>query len=38
VLQSSPVHAGLAEDPARALDELFAAYVLGADPSDAGER
>jgi len=30
VLQSSPVHAGLSDDPARALDELFAAYVLGA--------
>ena len=30
VLQSSPVHAGLTDDPARALDELFAAYVLGA--------
>jgi hypothetical protein len=29
VLQSSPVHAGLADDPARALDELFVAYVLG---------
>jgi hypothetical protein len=29
VLQSSPVHAGLTDDPARALDELFAAYVLG---------
>jgi len=29
VLQSSPVHAGLAADPARALDELFAEYVLG---------
>jgi hypothetical protein len=36
VLQSSPVHAGLAADPARALDELFAAYVLGAGPR--GER
>ena len=32
VLQSSPVHAGLADDPARALDELFAAYVLGTEP------
>jgi hypothetical protein len=32
VLQSSPVHAGLADDPARALDELFAAYVLGRGP------
>jgi hypothetical protein len=32
VLQSSPVHAGLTDDPARALDELFAAYVLGTEP------
>lgn len=30
VLQSSPVHAGLTDDPARALDELFATYVTGA--------
>ena len=29
VLQSSPVHAGLAIDPARALEALFAEYVLG---------
>jgi hypothetical protein len=29
VLQSSAVHAGLAIDPARALDALFAEYVLG---------
>jgi Protein of unknown function (DUF3037) len=29
VLQSSPVHGGLAEDPGRALEELFAEYVLG---------
>jgi len=29
VLQSSPVHAGLARDPAAALDELFSEYVLG---------
>lgn len=27
VIQSSPVHAGLCDDPARALDELFATYV-----------
>lgn len=27
VIQSSPIHEGIAEDPARALDELFAAYV-----------
>ena len=38
VLQPSPVHAGHAEDPARALDELFAANVLGADPRAASER
>ena len=30
VLQSSPVHAGLTDDPVRALDELFATYVAGA--------
>jgi hypothetical protein len=29
VLQSSPVHAGLAVDPSRALEALFAEYVLG---------
>jgi len=38
VLQSSPVHAGLADDPARALDELFSAYVLGTIPRSARER
>jgi DUF3037 family protein len=27
VLQSSPVHEGICEDPQRALDELFEAYV-----------
>ena len=27
VLQSSPVHEGMSEDPAAALDALFAAYV-----------
>jgi hypothetical protein len=31
VLQSSPVHEGMCEDPARALESLFAAYV-GAPP------
>jgi hypothetical protein len=36
VLQCSPVHAGLADDPAAALEELFAGYVLGAGPR--GER
>ena len=29
VLQPSAVHAGLAADPARALEQLFAEYVLG---------
>jgi hypothetical protein len=29
VLQCSPVHGGLALDPARALDQLFREYVLG---------
>ena len=29
VLQSSPVHAGLAVDPVRALEALFAEYVRG---------
>ena len=38
VLQSSPVHAGLADDPARALDELFSAYVLGTIPRSTRER
>lgn len=38
VLQSSPVHAGLTDDPARALDELFAAYVMGAAPAGPRER
>lgn len=28
VIQSSPVHGGLTTDPARALDELFAEYVM----------
>ena len=32
VLQSSPVHPGLAIDPARALEALFAEYVLGRAP------
>jgi hypothetical protein len=32
VLQSSPVHEGVCEDPQRALDELYDAYV-GADPA-----
>jgi len=36
VLQSSPVHAGLAPDPARALDELYAEYVLGRGGRESG--
>ncbi|HEX5520275.1 MAG TPA: DUF3037 domain-containing protein [Longimicrobiaceae bacterium] len=32
VLQSSPVHEGLGEDPARALDELFAELVGEPEP------
>jgi hypothetical protein len=31
VLQTSPIHEGLCDDPARALDALFESYVL-ADP------
>jgi hypothetical protein len=39
VLQCSPVHAGLTDDPARALDSLFALYVLGtAPPAAPGDR
>ncbi|HEX6060414.1 MAG TPA: DUF3037 domain-containing protein [Gemmatimonadaceae bacterium] len=33
VLQSSPVHGGLCEDPKRALDELFELYVGASPPS-----
>lgn len=29
VIQSGPVHAGLCDDPGRALEELFATYVGG---------
>jgi len=29
VLQSSPVHGGLAADPAQVLEALFVEYVLG---------
>jgi hypothetical protein len=36
VLQCSPVHAGLAADPARALDELFAEYVRETGTSPRG--
>jgi hypothetical protein len=32
VLQASPVHAGLCEDPAAALDELFARFVRAPAP------
>lgn len=38
VLQSSPVHAGLTDDPTRALDELFSAYVLATTPRSGRER
>jgi hypothetical protein len=38
VLQCSPVHAGLTDDPARALESLFAEYVLAAAPSSPGGR
>ena len=36
VLQSSPVHEGICDDPERALAELFAAYV--GDATGEGER
>lgn len=32
VLQASPVHTGLCEEPAEMLDRLFAALVLPVDP------
>jgi len=39
VLQCSPVHGGLTDDPARELASLFAEYVLGAARSTApGDR
>jgi hypothetical protein len=38
VLQSSAVHAGLAEDPAHALEALFAEYVLGGASPEAPGR
>src|SRR5262245_46784177 len=37
VLQSSPVHAGLAAEPARALEDLFAEYVLGVGRRERGD-
>ena len=33
VLQCSPVHGGLCADPARALEDLFSAYVMGPRPA-----
>jgi hypothetical protein len=33
VIQASPVHEGLCEDPAATLDELFATYVRTAQPA-----
>ena len=36
VIQSSPVHAGVTEDPAAALDELFTRFI--EDTDDAGQR
>jgi hypothetical protein len=38
VLQCSPVHAGLTDDPARALESLFAEYVLAGIQSNAADR
>ncbi len=35
VIQASPVHGGLCDDPAQALDELFAMYVRPAAPAPA---
>ena len=34
VLQASPVHEGLAADPARALDELFETFVMARSVSE----
>ena len=36
VLQSSPVHEGICDDPRRALDTLFEEYVTIARPGEAG--
>ena len=37
VLQSSPVHEGICDDPRRALDALFEAYVTIARPGGQGD-
>jgi Protein of unknown function (DUF3037) len=37
VLQSSPVHEGICDDPGRALDELFEQYVTVAYPGEQGD-
>src|SRR5829696_4156494 len=37
VLQSSPVHEGICDDPGRALDELFEQYVAVAHPGEHGD-
>jgi hypothetical protein len=36
VIQCGPVHEGVCADPARALDELFAAYVASPAPRASG--
>jgi hypothetical protein len=36
VLQASPVHAGLCDEPAHALDELFARFVPVPEPRGGG--
>jgi hypothetical protein len=36
VLQTSPIHEGLCDDPGRMVEELFAAYVGPADPARPG--
>ena len=37
VLQSSPVHEGICDDPGRALDTLFEQYVTIAHPGEHGD-
>jgi Protein of unknown function (DUF3037) len=37
VLQSSPVHEGICDDPRRALEELFEAYVTIGRPGGPGD-
>jgi len=38
VLQSSPVHEGICDDPGRALNTLFEQYVTVAHPGEHGDR